>query len=185
MTHFPHRHLAPSCRPTNIVMLPKYLSSLCNKIVFTNLHGGTMPQKFKKVFEIPKLFWAPFQGLWAIAPFKILSSGMVTTTKIFPDVSTSFPTSFFTVIYSFFNFSLKSRIDYTARVTTNQYYISVAFLTSTCYKPYSLCSLQLDKTNIHHNSSMLHLMEAVIEKTKSPLFAPPVHRMLIIPSHIA
>ena len=69
-----------------------------------------------KILKI-KNFGPPFLGsFWALGALAHFFK-----TPLWPgtDVSTTFPVSFFTVIYSFFNFSPKSRTDWTYTITTD------------------------------------------------------------------
>jgi len=65
-----------------------------------------------------------------------------------------------------------------------QYHIVAAFLYFTMLQAVQSVQCTVGQMEFHQNSSMLYLMEAATNKTKSPLFAHPVYRMHIIFSQI-
>ena len=89
VTHLPAVTIYTSCSTLLQLLPPKY-------VIKTNIYGGITPQNFGKSqnFEIQKLFGPPFLGSGSLAPFRNSLVPWVLTTF---DVSTTFPSSFFTV----------------------------------------------------------------------------------------
>jgi len=96
----------------------------CNKSISTNIYGDTKPQNFwsLKILKIQKLFgslfWGQFWDPEAITPFSILSCGLGLNYIISPDVSSTFPASFFTVMPNGLTTVQKSMSDRTWPITT-------------------------------------------------------------------
>ena len=116
--HTMHRSSPPFCLQ-NIL--------LWNKIVSTNIYRRQHATKYfsfskfwqSQNFENSKSFWAPFFGLWGYyPPFQNSFVAWGLTTYLYPDVSTTFPPSFFTVMPKGLTTGPKSRTDWSWPDTT-------------------------------------------------------------------
>jgi len=123
MTHYTLRHFFIDChRRTNTMprcSSPRFAAKIYYyyyyeiKIVSTNIYGGTMPHNFEiyKILFFGPLFGVIF-GLWGLTPAfwnSFVAWGLTTSPS--PDVSTTFPDSFFMVIPKGLTKDPKSRLD--------------------------------------------------------------------------
>jgi len=107
---------------SHCALLRHFAAKICYK---TNIYGGNTPQNFEKSqnFEIQNFlgppFWDQFWSPGLLTPFRNSRVAWDLTT---PDVSTTFPPSFFTVMPKGLTTGPKSRLDRGCRITTLLFY---------------------------------------------------------------